>query len=403
MRPRTLRRQIRASARALRSRPLRVFLAVATIAAGVAVMIVTGAISAGVRRQVAARLEQVGTNLLVVRPAAIVPTVARPAVRGSATTLTTADAEALREVTDLDAVAPGSDRRVRARSAIAAAPASVLGTTTAFERIRNITLASGRFLTPIDEAEAARVAVLGSRIARVLFGGGDAVGGTVMLGRVPFDVIGVLQSKGAGADGSDQDGQVLVPVTTAMRRLNNVTWLSEIFVRARRQEDLEGAQRAVVAALTHRHRSLDFEVQNTAALVASRSQTAESLDVITEGVALITFTIGGGGIVALMLLATTERTTEIGLRIAVGASPSDVVLQFMTEAIALSAGGWLLGIITGAVAVSITAAATQWSIGVPIETIVSSLILSVSVGVAGGVLPARRASRVPPMQALLSQ
>jgi len=225
-------RQLRMSGRALAAHPVRTALAVVTIAVGVAASVLTAAMSAGVRVQMADRLDQIGSNLLVVRPARHPSLVARPGIRGTVTTLTLADVEAIAGAAGVAMVAPGTERIVRARSELAVAPASVLGTAAPFMDIRNVRLAAGRFVDAADDRDAARVAVLGARVHTTLFGDEPALGRPIRLGGVPFDVIGVLEAKGVTADGTDQDSQVFVPVRTALRRLKNVTWLNAVFVRA---------------------------------------------------------------------------------------------------------------------------------------------------------------------------
>jgi ABC-type antimicrobial peptide transport system permease subunit len=391
------------SVRTLASRPIRAVLAVATIGAGTALVLVTAAVSAGAREQVTERIEQIGTNLLVVRPGTVTPTVMRPTIRGSVTTLTVVDGDAIRRAEGVHLAAAVSERVMRARSATAATTATVMGTEGPFARIRNVTVTSGRFVDETDNEASARVAVLGARVAGVLFGDRPAIGETVLLGKVPFEVIGLLRQKGQSADGSDQDGQVLVPVRTMMRRLNNITWVSEIFVRVYREDAMERTSRAVAAVLETRHGTIDFEVQNTASLLARQNRTSDSLDLITRGVAAVTVAIRAGGIVALMLLSTTERTSEIGLRMAVGGRRLDIVQQFILEAGLLSLAGWTIGLLASGAAAVVLAAATSWHVALPLAAAGWSLPAALVIGPLAGVAPAIRASRLSPMRALLSR
>ena len=396
-------RQLRMSGRALAAHPVRTTLAVVTIAVGVAASVLTAAMSAGARAQMADRLDRVGSNLLVIRPSRIPPSVSRPAIRGAVTTLTPADVDAMAAAGGVAMVAPGTERIVRARSELAVAPASVLGTTAPFVAIRNVRLAAGRFVDAADDHDAARVAVLGARVHATLFADEPALGRSIRLSDVPFEVIGVLAAKGVTADGTDQDSQVFVPVRTAMRRLNNVTWLNAIFVRAASADAIPVAQRAIADVLAARHGRVDFEIQNTTAMLARQNETAAVFDRITLAVASITWALGGGGIVALMFLSASERTSEVGLRMAVGAMPRDVVWQFLGEAGAVAFTGWLAGVALGGLGMLVIQATTDLAVVAPVAVALWSLPLALVTGPLAGALPALRAASVPPMRALLSQ
>ena len=391
------------SLRALATHPMRAALAAAIIAAGVTASVLTAALSAGARAQVAGRLEQAGTNLLVVRPARMAPLVARPSIRGAATTLTLDDVTAIAGAPGVALVTPATERIVRARSDLAVAPVSVQGTAAAFMAIRNVRLRAGRFVDEADDRDAARVAVLGARVHATLFGDEPALGRSIRLGRVPFAVIGVLEAKGVAADGSDQDGQVFIPVRTAMRRLNNVTWLNAVFVRAASAAAIPIAERAITAVLLARHGRVDFEVQNTAALLERQNDTAAIFDRITLAVAAVTVALGSGGIVALMFLSASERTSEVGLRMAVGAMPRDVLLQFLAEAGVVAFTGWLAGVALGSAGIAAVRLATDLAVAPPVAVIAWSLPLALVTGPVAGAIPALRAVSVPPMRALLSR
>ena len=395
-------RQLRMSGRALAAQPMRAALATLTIAVGVMASILTAAMSAGARAQMADQLDRVGSNLLVIRPSRVPLLVGRPSIRGTVTTLTPADADALAGADGVAMVAAGAERIVRARSAAAVVPASVLGTAAPFAAIRNVRLAAGRFVDAEDDRHGARVAVLGARVHATLFGKEPALGQPIRLGGIPFEVIGVLEAKGVTADGTDQDSQVYVPIRTAMRRLKNVTWLNAVFVRAVSIDAIPIAERAIVDLLTARHGRIDFEVQNTTAILARQNDTSAVFDRVTLAVAAITFALGGGGIVALMFLSASERTSEVGLRMAVGAMPRDVVWQFLAEAAAVACCGWLAGIALGGLGITLIRGTTDWAIAVPVQAGLWSLPLALVTGPLAGALPALRAASIPPMRALLS-
>jgi len=399
-----LRRTAVLSARAILAHRLRAALAVGSVTVGVAAVTLTGALSAGARREVADRLEQVGTNLLIVRPAQVRLTAAHPAIRGTVTTLTLDDCHIVAGLDDVALAAPGAERVVRIKAGNAAIRASVLGTTQSFPRIRNAKVSRGRFFTADEERRAARVAVVGARIAESLFGDGPAIGETITVGRIPFEVIGVLAAKGVAADGSDQDGQILMPIRTALRRVLNVSWLNAVFVRVVDADRMDAAVARIARELDARHRwTNDVDVQNTSRLFAFQQQAAASLDLLTTALAALAMAIGAGGVVALMFLSVKERTSEIGLRIAVGAMPRDILIQFLGEATALALVGWAAGVAIGSAAAAFVTLATGWRVAIPTPALLLSFAMALATGPVFGVLPARKAARVPPIRALLSE
>jgi putative ABC transport system permease protein len=390
------------SARALLSHRLRTTLALGSVSIGVAAVTLTGALSAGVRRELADRLEQVGTNLLVIRPAQVKIVAAHPTIRGSVTTLTLDDYDVIACLDGVALAAPAAERSARVKAGDAATIASILGTTRSFSTIRNAVVDRGRFFNADEERTAQRVAVLGARVADSLFGDRQAVSESITVGRIPFEVVGVLAAKGVATDGSDQDGQILVPVRTALRRVMNVSWLNGVFVRVRDADRMDDVLTRIAQELRERHRSSDFDVQNTSRLLAFQQEAAASLDLLTTGLAALSLVIGGSGIIALMFLSVKERTNEIGLRMAVGARPRDILIQFLCEAAAMSLLGWLCGVVVGSGAAASVAIATEWRVAVPAQALFLSFAMALLTGPVFGVLPARKAARVLPLQALLS-
>ena len=389
--------------RALSAHRVRTMLAVGSVSVGVASVTVTGAIGAGARAAVNARLESLGTNLIVVRPVQVSPSPVRPAIRGLVTTLTLDDVDAIASEDAVEAVAPGVERRLRARAGRIATTTSALGTSNAFFRIRNVTIREGRVFNRWEEQHAERVAVLGARVAAALFPGESAVGRAITVGTVPFEVCGVLAAKGMAADGSDQDGQIFVPVQTVLRRVSNTTWLNQIFIRVRDPDLTAPAIARLAATLRARHRSAidDFDIQNTSRLLAMQEQAVQSLDLLTAALGIAALAIAGGGIMALMFVSVRERTSEIGLRMAVGAEPRDILIQFLSEAAMLMVTGWGVGVCAGSVVAAGVAAATSWPVATPAAVFALSLAVALTTGPLFGALPARRASGLPPIQALL--
>jgi putative ABC transport system permease protein len=398
-------RILRLSARALLAHQVRSALALASVGVGVAGVLLTSAIGGGASAELR---EGVGASrgLIVVRPAQVRRVAGRTTVKGLVTSLRAEDAEAIAALPLVESVAAGVDGSARLKAGSGSLPAGVLGTSPSYAGMRGLQVARGRFLEACDDEAAARVAVLGARLARTLFRGSDPVGKEVRLRGLPFQVVGVLAQDGMKADGADQDGTVFVPSRTAQRRLFNVSWLSAVFVGVD-EGDAAATERALRLLLRRRHRlgpdgSDDFVVQDQARLVSMQRKAIGSLTLVSSGLAGVALLVGGTGILALMLLSVKERTAEIGLRMALGARPRDVLLQFLGEASALALGGWALGAALATVTGGAVAFGTSWTLRPPMAAAALSLSLALAIGLVFGALPARRAARMPPIDALRS-
>ena len=401
-----LRRSIRPSLRALFSHKVRTVLALSSISIGVAAVVISSALGAGAQRSVARSIERAGTNLLVVRPVAVQRFAGRKELKGSVTTLRLDDYRAIVGLADVAGAAAAVEGAIRVKSGVTSTTTTVRGTTPAFPAVRRFTVASGRFFDDDDDRLSRRVAVLGARVATSLFDG-DALGREVRIRGVPFDVIGVFAAKGVVADG-DEDNQVVVPMSTAARRVFNVDWLSAVFVSAKDAGSTRATETEIGALLGQRHRpgrdgQPDFEIQNTSRFFALQKRAADSLSQLSTGIAGISLVVGGVGIMGLMLLSVKERTSEIGLRRAVGATPRDVLIQFLFEASLLAFSGWTLGMLLGGAGAASLEAITSWEIAVPREAIAASFAMAAIIGLGFGSIPARKASMIPPMQALVSR
>ncbi len=397
------RRLLQSSVRALLAQRTRSALAVSSVAVGVAAVLLAGALGEGAEAEVLRSIEDMGTNVLVVRPAQVRKQVARRQVRGLATSLVPDDCEAILGLALVEEAVPSISGTLRVKADGASLNATVVGTTTAFPDVRRFRLRAGRFFDEDDDRVARRVAVLGSRVAETLFPGEDPTGRVVRLRGVPFDIAGVFESKGVTADGSDEDKQVVIPLRTAQRRVFNVTWLDSVFVGVRDAGDMGRAQAEIDGLLRERHRRPDdFAVQDRTRFLSARRETAEFLGRLTTGLAAAALLVGGTGILALMLLSVKERTGEIGLRIAVGATPRDVFVQFLAEATALALGGWVLGAAIGGLGAAAVRATTGWSAPMSAQAVAASFAMAAVLGLGAGAVPARKASRLPPSQALSS-
>jgi putative ABC transport system permease protein len=401
-----VRRSIGPSLKALSVHRVRAALALSSVAAGVAAIVVTSAIGTGAEGDIRRQIERIGANLLVVRPAPVKRVVARKDVKGIVTTLRLEDFDAIAALKPISEAIPGIEAPLKVKAGASAMTTKVLGTAPDFPGVRRFQIASGRFFDAEDDRTARRVAVLGARVADALFNE-NPLGQPIRIRGIPFEVIGVLAPKGAVA-GGDEDNQILVPIRTALRRVFNVTSLNTIFVSVNDSRGMADAEREISAVLRERHRVApdeqpDFEVQNATTFLTLQQETAQALRRLTTGVAAIALAVGGTGILALMLLSVRERTGEIGLRMAVGAQPRDILVQFLFEATLLAMGGWTGGILLGMAGATAVALSTTWTIGVPWEALLVSVGMAMTIGLGFGAFPALRASLIPPIQALRTE
>jgi len=401
-------RNLRLSWAALTRHPLRTALSMTGTAAGVGMVLVMVAASAGAREEILARIGALGRDMLVVAAADAPPPRSRSRTARKVTTLTVADAEALLERSGaLKLAAPSTDKGVVVRFGRKSAAATLRATTPEWREIRDFRLADGRFFTHGDDAAGARVGVLGALLAETLFGDDRAVGRVVYVGLVPIEVVGVLEAKGVTVDGgSAEDDQLVVPLSTGLRRLLNADEVGMIYVQVAAPELMEDAAGEIAAVLRERHRLAelarpdDFVVQNQAVLLEAELETLSTFRAVTGALAGVALLVGGVGILAVMQLAVRERTSEIGLRVAVGARRRDVRAQFLGEALALGAGGGGVGIALGWAAALVVGRTTQWSTAVTPGVIALAAGSALAVGVVFGLTPAMRAARLDPIEAL---
>jgi putative ABC transport system permease protein len=325
---------------------------------------------------------------------------------GASSRLTADDAAAIRAVADVAAVSPGLRMRAQVVSNGENWSTSIEGTGADMPIIHNWRLDSGRFFTPQDVRDAGKVAVLGSTVRDQIFGEGiDPVGQTIRAGIVPLRVIGVLQSKGQSRGGQDQDDTVFVPYTTVQNRLRGVEYLDRITISARTPASVDDVARRITQLLRVRHEIAadapeDFRVQNLQEMAALRSAATATMTWLLTGIAAVSLVVGGVGIMNIMLVAVTERTREIGIRTAIGARAHDVLVQFLFEALMMSVGGGVLGVLAGLGAAHAAEAWLDWPVSVPLDAVVMAFVLSIAIGMAFGLYPAAKASRLDPIDAL---
>jgi putative ABC transport system permease protein len=286
---------------------------------------------------------------------------------------------------------------------------SIYGVTPEYQTVRDWPLVAGRFLTKQDDESGATVAVLGQTVVDNLFGPGQSpLDQVIRINNAPFRVIGVLTPKGQSTQGSDQDDTVLIPFTTAERKVMGaamVGTVGSVMVSAVSPELIPEAERQIKALLRERHRLKsnqddDFMIRNLADVAATAQSTSQSMSILLASVASVSLLVGGIGIMNIMLVSVTERTREIGIRMAVGAKRQDILTQFLLEAVVLSTLGGIFGVILGVVGSQLVSALAEWPTIVPIEAIMLAVVFSGAVGIFFGFYPARKAAHLDPIQAL---
>jgi putative ABC transport system permease protein len=391
--------------RALRRNKLRTALTMLGIIIGVGAVIAMVGIGNGAKAQVEARIAALGQNVIMVFSGSI----NRGGVHsgfGGAGTLTVEDAAAIsRDVPGVAAISP----EVRTGAQIMAGnnnwSTSIMGESVDYLAIRQWELSDGAMFTEADVRAAAKVCVLGKTTADKLFPEDDPVGKMIRIRNVPVKVLGVLRSKGVSMFGSDQDDTVLVPYTTAMKRFAGVTTLRSINVQSATAEQMAEVQKNITELLRQRHRIQpnaddDFMLRNQQELSEAMTATTEVMTALLAAIASVSLLVGGIGIMNIMLVSVTERTREIGIRMAVGARGRDILLQFLIEAVALSSTGGILGILTGVGGAKLITMIKQWPTLVSPQSIIIAFAFSAAVGVFFGFYPARKASQLDPIDAL---
>ncbi len=403
-------RNIRISRKTLFAHKLRTFLAMFGITIGVAAVIIMVAIGKGAQRAVLKQIEDMGANLLVVNAGRAKTFAGRRRQTGIVTSLRIRDSEAMaEECSAVSLVAPAQDRTLQVKYGNYATKAKILGSTPDFQKIRNFPTTMGRFFLEEENKASLRVAVIGSQIQDNLFEGEDPIGEMIRIGKITFEVIGVLKSKGVSPEGANEDNQILIPINTALRRVFNLTYLNSIHVSVKNQRSMALAEKQIRELLRERHRLYirnkpdDFTLLNQLTILEAEKETSQTFSTMIVGVAAISLFVGGVGILAVMLIAVGERTHEIGLRMAVGSRRKDILVQFVFEAMILGFSGGFLGILMGTGAAWVLGTTTQWQTAVSPASIAISLAFSLSVGLFFGVFPARRASRLNPIDALRAE
>jgi putative ABC transport system permease protein len=400
---------VRLASRALLRNKMRSFLTALGVIIGVGAVIAMVAIGEGAKRRVEETFEAMGTNLLIVLPGSSASGGMQGGF-GSQPTLTWDDLKAIRtEVKAVQYAAPALRAGEVVQSEDQNWTTGVIGTSVEYFPIRNWTIAKGRAFDANDDEAGAKVAVLGQTVIDKLYGpNANPVGQTVRIAKVPFLVVGVLEKKGQSPMGQDYDDTVLVPVTTFQAKIQG--GLSKFIggslaVSAISPQDTGRAQQEISALLRDRHHLApgtddDFSVRNLSEIASAQQQGTQVLTTLLAAIAAVSLLVGGIGIMNIMLVSVTERTREIGVRMAVGAKPRDILTQFLAESLALSIAGGALGIAFGVTSAKLLAGRFHWPMIVSPQVMALSVGFSALVGVVFGLYPASKASRLDPIEAL---
>lgn len=393
---------------AIRANKLRSGLTMLGIIIGVGAVITMLAVGTGARQRISEQISSMGSNLLMVVPGASSSGGMRMGA-GTQPTLSMADAEAIRkEAPSVDEVAPSLGGTAQVVYGNQNWSATVTGTTPGFHYIREWDVSAGRPLTEEDVRSASKVCLLGQTVADNLFGGADPVGRPVRIKNIPFTVVGVLEVKGQTPNGNDQDDSVFIPVTTAQKKIFGTAFpgmVRVIMVKARGAEELTKAQDEITALLRERHRiglkqDDDFTVRNLTQMMQTAEESTRVMTLLLGAVASVSLLVGGIGIMNIMLVSVTERTREIGVRMAVGARTWDIRLQFIVEAVILSLIGGSVGILAGVSGSMLLSGIAGWPASVSASSIALAFGSSAMIGVFFGFYPAYKASLLDPIEAL---
>ncbi len=396
---------IRTALGSLRGNRLRSFLALLGIIIGVGAVITMVAVGAGARAKVSEQIQSFGSGLLLVLPGAATTGGLRSG-SGGVTTLVYEDAEAIRrECPAVLEVAPAVRGVVPVVAGNMNWTTIAQGTTPEIQVVRLWRVAGGKFFTTQDVEGAMKVAVLGATVVENLFGAEDPLGQVVRIKKVPFEVVGVLEKKGLSPHGVDQDDIVFIPVTTAQKKILGITYLTSIVTVSTGPETVYEAERQIRDLLRQRHRippgeESDFTIRNFAEALRATEESARTLSILLGAIASISLLVGGIGIMNIMLVSVTERIREIGIRIAIGARPRDVLAQFLIEAFLLCALGGVVGVAAGVGATHLLAYTAGWDVLITAGAITLAFGSSAGVGIFFGFFPAWKASRLHPIEAL---
>lgn len=396
---------LKVAMRSLGRNKLRSFLTMLGIIIGVGAVIAMMAVGEGAQYNIQQQIASLGTNVLLIFPGSVNQGGIRIGL-GSRTSLTADDLQAIQ--TQCPSVAAAT-AQVRTGAQVVFGEqnwgTSILGANPEYFTIRSWPLSLGQYFTDADVRSAAKVCVLGQTVVDNLFQGGNPIGATIRIKKMPFKVIGVLEPKGQSAQGSDQDDIIVAPYTTVQKKLMGVTFLGIIMVSAVSDQAMADAQNQITELLRVRHKiqpweDNDFTVRSQTEIANAAQATTQVLTVLLASIASISLLVGGIGIMNIMLVSVTERTREIGIRMSIGARSRDILFQFLIEAVVLSMAGGAIGVILGIAASDIISALASWPTLVSPLSVGLAFLFAAAVGIFFGFYPARKAAILNPIDAL---
>ena len=394
---------VRVALRAVSVNALRAILTALGVIIGVAAVVATVSIGAGAKQSVAAQVQALGTNLLTIFPGQAGQF--GVTVGSQVQTLRYEDGLAIKNgVGTVEDVAAEYGRAAQVVYGNQNTYTQVLGETPNFPGVRNWPVIAGNFFTDDDLKQRARVAAIGQTAAKTLFGDGDPIGQRIKINRTTFTVIGVMDTKGTNGF-QDRDDVVFIPLTTAQKRLYGVEYVRTLYVKVRSDTEMDAAQTAIDSLLRDRHhvragQDGDYTVRNQADILSTFQSVTQTITLMLGSVAAVSLVVGGIGIMNIMLVSVTERTREIGLRKAVGATRANILVQFLVESVVLSVLGGTIGILLGVGASHLVSTVFGWSTVVTAVSVAMAFGFAAAVGIFFGIYPAQRAAALDPIAAL---
>ena len=395
---------------ALRVNKMRSILTMLGIVIGVAAVIAMIAIGGGAQQRLQEQIASLGSNLLIVVPGSIIQSGARLGA-GNAQTLTEQDARAITtEISEVAFAAPLTRSNAQVVFGNTNWATNINGVYNDYFDVREWNLAEGRFFDQGEITRFGKVAILGKTVSSQLFGEDNPVGQVVRIRGIPFEIIGLMESKGQSSQGQDQDDVIFVPLTTGRNRLfgeprGRIARVGTIMIKAQEGSDTQEVEARITELLRQRHRiqpsmENDFQVRNLTEILKTQEAASKVMSMLLAAVASVSLLVGGIGIMNIMLVSVTERTREIGLRLAVGARGSDIMMQFLVEAMTLATLGGAIGVLLGVLISWLVAYIAGWNISLNLLSIIFAVGFSAAIGIFFGYYPAKKAAKMQPIEAL---
>jgi putative ABC transport system permease protein len=389
---------------------LRTFLTMLGMVIGVSAVVLMMAIGEGAQQSIKRSIDSMGTNLIVILSGSS-STLGSRSGSGNSSALSIGDANAIKDLEDIEMIAPISTGNAQVIFGGNNWNTSIIGTTPSYFLIRSWYTEGGEIFSDDDVRSASRVALIGKTVAENLFGDVDPIGQTIRLQNNPFTIAGLLENKGQSFDGRDQDDVVIVPITTAQRKLlgNQIPGSVRMIMAQTKSEKYMGLVEEIITGLLRQRHNIrenienDFSVRNLTAMAKTASETAKTMSILLGAIASISLLVGGIGIMNIMLVSVTERTREIGIRMAIGAREQDILLQFLLEACVISIVGCVIGVVLGLGAALLVKKIVGTEIVISLQSIVLAFSVAASVGVFFGYYPASKAAKLHPIEALRYQ